>query len=381
MHGENIMKGIIDLRRDLHRHPEVSGEETATAARVRKFMQDFRNARIVEGIGGHGLIAEFSSGREGPSLMFRCELDALPIEEKNDLPYASAIPGKGHLCGHDGHMAMVAGLGHYLDQNPPPRGRVMLLFQPSEENGRGAEAVLNDPKFKEFEPGHIFALHNLPGYPMHHVVVSNGHFAAASSGMKISLVGRSSHAAEPEKGINPGFGMAGMIMAFRDIMKIERYFRDFVLITPIHARLGNIAYGTSPGEGVIHLTLRSYRNDDMDLLKGELENLVKNIATREKLSYEILYEEEFPATINDAGCNRVIEHAAGELDLGIGTLDQPFKWSEDFGHFTAKFPGALFGLGSGESQPALHNPDYDFPDELIPTGIKLYQEIYRQIIQ
>jgi len=277
-------------------------------------------------------------------------------------------------------MAMVAGFAQHLAQNPPARGRVMLLFQPSEENGKGAEAVLNDPVFMDFEPDYIFGLHNLPGFPLHRVVVSKGHFAAASSGMRITLEGRSSHAAEPEKGINPGFGMARMIMAFRDIMKIERYFRDFVLITPIHARLGKLAYGTSPGEGVIHLTLRSYRNDDMELLKRELENLVNTIATREKLSYEMLYEEEFPATINDPGCTRIIESATGKQKLGLESLIQPFKWSEDFGHFTARYPGAMFGLGSGTSQPALHNPDYDFPDALIPTGITLYKEIYRQII-
>ncbi len=381
MNEESFTTALINFRRDLHRHPEISEEESATAARVKKFINDFEPDRIAEGVGGHGLIAEFSSGREGPSLMFRCELDALPIREKNDITYASAIPGKGHLCGHDGHMAMVAGLGRHLMNNPPTRGRVMLLFQPSEENGKGAEAVLNDPLFKDFEPDHIFALHNLPGYPLHHVVVSKDHFAAASSGMRISLEGRSSHAAEPEKGINPGFGMAGMIMAFRDVMKIERYFRDFVLITPIHARLGKVAYGTSPGEGVIHLTLRSYRNDDMSLLKKELEGLVMTIAEREKLSFEMIYEEVFPATINDAACSGLIETAAANLKLGIETIAQPFRWSEDFGHFTAKFPGAIFGLGSGESQPALHNPDYDFPDALIPTGIKLYQEIYRQIIQ
>jgi amidohydrolase len=312
--------------------------------------------------------------------MFRCELDGLPIDEKNTIPYRSVHEGKAHLCGHDGHMAMVAGLAFYLAEQRPSKGRVILLFQPSEETGKGADQILHDPVFREIEPDYIFAIHNLPGYPLHQVVLSSGHFAAASSGMVIELTGKSSHAAEPEKGINPGFAMAQIIQGVNDLMKARPNFKDLVLATPIHMRLGRLAYGTSPGDGVLHLTLRSYLNDDMEKLKSELTWLIKSIADREKLTINFYYEEEFPATINDSEYARVIDKIAKQENLKSSFLTKPFKWSEDFGHFLAKYKGALIGLGSGKDQPALHNPDYDFPDSLIPTGLSLFKGIYEHIL-
>jgi amidohydrolase len=380
MDENGILTELMEFRRELHRFPEVSGEEALTARRVKAFLEPLKPDRIVSNIGGHGMIAEYKGKDPGPSVMFRCELDALPISEKNDIPYASSNEGKGHLCGHDGHMAMVSGLAYHLNKKRPAKGRVLLLFQPSEETGKGADRMLKDPSFNEFKPDYIFAIHNLPGYPLNKVVLANSHFAAASRGMFIKLTGKSSHAAEPEKGINPGYGMARMISSFYDLLKIREHFRDFILITPVHARLGNLAYGTSPGEGVIHLTLRSYMNEDMESMTGMLESIIDEIAAEEGLKTEITYEEDFPATVNDKRCTRFIASGVKESGYELEYLDKPFKWSEDFGHFTARFPGALFGLGSGISQPALHNPDYDFPDALIPVGMNLYKNIYQEIL-
>lgn len=371
---------LAAFRQELHQHPEISGEESGTASRVVKFIESYNPDRIIKKIGGHGLAVEFNGKENGPTVMFRCELDALPIEEKNNLSYRSAIKGKAHLCGHDGHMAMVAGLAAYLNQERPKQGRVILLFQPSEETGKGAEQLINDRAFKEIGPDFIFAIHNLPGYPLHEVLLSDGHFAAASSGMLIQLTGKSSHAAEPEKGINPGFAMSQIIQGINDLMKARMNFKDYILVTPIHMRLGKLAYGTSPGEGVIHLTLRSYQNDDMEKLKSELNWLIDSIAGREGIIININYEEVFPATINDSACIDIIKKAAIKENLSYRNLSEPFRWSEDFGHFLAKYRGALIGLGSGKDQPALHNPDYDFPDSLIPSGISLFKGIYESLL-
>jgi metal-dependent amidase/aminoacylase/carboxypeptidase family protein len=174
--------------------------------------------------------------------------------------------------------------------------------------------------------------------------------------------------------------MARMISSFYDVLKIRDQFRDFILITPVHARLGNLAYGTSPGEGVIHLTLRSFMNEDMESMTRMLESIVSEIASEEGLKTDITYEEDFPATVNDAECTRLIAKGVKKSGYELEYLDRPFKWSEDFGHFTARFPGALFGLGSGITQPALHNPDYDFPDAILPVGINLYKNIYQEIL-
>ncbi|NQT78046.1 MAG: amidohydrolase [Bacteroidetes bacterium] len=380
MINNTILKQLVDLRKILHQHPELSNNEIKTSIRITSFLRKLKPNRIAYDVGGNGLIAEFKGKEPGPTLMFRCELDALPIAEKNEIAHKSIILNAGHLCGHDGHMVMLVGLAYLLSEYRPQNGSVVLLFQPSEEDGKGAERVLNDPLFKDFEPDYIFAIHNLPGYSLHKVVLSKGNFAAASTGMRVQITGKSSHAAEPEKGNNPGFGMAQMIIAFQDILKIKNYFRDYNLITPIHVRLGNIAYGTTPGEGVIHLTLRSFEDTDMEMLKQELEGLIKTICIRENLTYIIKYEEVFPSTVNDPECSRIIEKSAIKEDLPLIYINEPFKWSEDFGHFTAQYPGALFGLGSGIDQPALHNPNFDFPDTLITTGVKLYMNICQQIL-
>jgi amidohydrolase len=380
MDNKKTTEELKELRRVLHRYPEKSGMEYKTAARIGTFLRSFGPDRIVENIGGCGLIAEFRGGAEGPTVLFRCELDALPIEEKNPIPYRSVNSGQGHLCGHDGHMTMVAGLAYALREKRPDKGRVLLLFQPSEENGRGAQLVIDDPAFDTFTPDYVFAIHNLPGYPLHGVVLSNGLFAAASRGMIIRLTGKTSHAAEPEQGVNPGYGMARMILRVPEILKQKKLFRDFFLATPIHARLGSLAYGTSPGEAVLNLTLRSYLDEDMDSLTAMLEKETKGIAADERLQHEIGYEEVFPATVNDAGCTGLVSKACRMAGFDAEYLGQPFRWSEDFGYFTARFPGALFGLGAGTELPALHNPDYDFPDALIPSGINLYKNIYHQLL-
>lgn len=376
----NMQHQLVALRQHLHRYPEISGEEAKTANRIKEFIKAYSPDRIVDEVGGYGLIAEFKGIEEGPTVMFRCELDALPIKEMNMIEYRSENAGKGHLCGHDGHMAMVAGLASYLEAKRPKKGRVIMLFQPSEEDGQGADRIIQDQKFKEFAPDYIFAIHNLPGYPMHKVILSDQNFASASRGMAINLSGKSSHAAEPEMGINPGMGLSKILIQIDALSKDKSLFKDFVLITPIHARLGNLAYGTSPGEAEVHLTIRSYLNSDMETLIQKAEAIVNEIAGQENLKTEISYQEIFPATKNDPDCTHIVENACTKSGLNSVFLDQPFRWSEDFGHFTSKFHGALFGLGSGTDQPALHNPDFDFPDELIPSGMTLYKSIYENIL-
>jgi metal-dependent amidase/aminoacylase/carboxypeptidase family protein len=205
-------------------------------------------------------------------------------------------------------------------------------------------------------------------------------FSAASSGMEIKFVGKSSHAAEPENGTNPGYAMAQMISALYDMLKINNFFEEFALITPVHLKLGEIAYGTSPGEGVMHLTLRSYLEKDMQLMKKELESLVRTISLRENLIFDIKYEEEFPSTENHPDAIQLLEKAVHMGKFESAYMHEPFRWSEDFGHFTSRFQGAMFGIGSGEKQPALHNPDFDFPDEMIITGISIYMNICRQVL-
>jgi len=372
---------VIKLRHELHRHPELSDNEYLTSERISNFLSHYNPSEIIRGIGGAGVACIFKGREEGPSVLFRCDLDALPIEEENDFDYKSTEKGVAHKCGHDGHMAIIAGLADLFSKKPPQKGQVVLLFQPSEENGQGAYRVVNDEKFKKIKVDFAFALHNLPGLPKGNVILREETFAAASKGMIIKLTGETSHAGEPENGNSPAIAMADIIKQLNDLPNQENTFDDFRLLTVIHARLGEIAFGTTPGYAEVMATLRTYTDEDMQKLTSLSESIVEKNAKESNLKFEISYTEEFPATVNDEKMVKLVEKAAKTANVESQYLDKPFRWSEDFAHFTQKFKGALFGLGSGVDHPQLHNSDYDFPDDIIENGVKTFYEIYLQILK
>jgi amidohydrolase len=374
-----VSKETINIRQQFHKYPEISGQETETSQIVREELEKTRPDQLLAPLANTGLAAVYVGSQAGPSVLFRCELDALPIQEKNFFAHASQNPGISHVCGHDGHMAMLLALARWLGNNRPGRGKVILLFQPAEETGQGAMEVVLDKNFQTLKPDHVFALHNLPGFAKNAIVVRDGIFSAASAGMSIFLHGKTSHAAEPHQGFNPAYAIAGLIQQARAIEKSFTGFSDHVLITPVHARLGEIAFGTSAGEAELRFTLRAFDNHDMEQLKNHFTTIMKETCARENLSYHFQFEEVFPATENNPAMVDVIRKAALEHNLDIVETEAPFPWSEDFAHFTLGHPGALFGLGAGLQQPALHNPDYDFPDDILETGVNMYISILQQI--
>jgi len=281
---------IIDLRHELHRYPELSENEFLTAERIANFLSHYNEAEIIRGIGGNGIACIFKGKEEGPSVLFRCDLDALPIEEENDFDYKSTTKGVAHKCGHDGHMAIIAGLADVFSKNPPEKGQVVLFFQPSEENGQGAFRVVNDDNFKKIKIDNVFALHNLPGFPKGEIVLRNETFAAASKGMIIKLTGKTSHAGEPENGNSPAVAMADIIKHLNDLPSTG-IFSDFTLLTVIHARLGEVAFGTTPGYAEVMATLRTYTNEDMQKLTKESESIANENAAKSNLKIEISYVE------------------------------------------------------------------------------------------
>lgn len=371
---------IIELRHELHKYPELSDNEFLTSERIATFLSQYKNAEIIRGIGGNGLVCIFKGQEDGPSVLFRCDLDALPIEEINDFEYKSSVEGVSHKCGHDGHMAIVGGLADLFSKNPPGKGQIVLLFQPAEENGQGAFRIVNDEKFKKIKVDYAFALHNLPGFSKGKIILRNGTFAAASKGMIIKLTGKTSHAGEPENGNSPAIAMANIIKQLNDLPKKKGIFSDFVLLTVIHARLGEVAFGTTPGYAEVMVTLRTYSDKDMYVLTKESESIVKINAQKSDLVIEIEYVEEFPATVNDNEMVKIIEDAAKSGQINFQYRKTPLRWSEDFAYFTREFKGALFGLGSGENHSQLHNPDYDFPDDIIETGVEIFHNIYQKIV-
>ncbi len=202
---------LVNLRKELHRNPELSGKEKNTSDKINNFIGRFYPDEIITELGGHGLAFIFKGKEKGKTILFRSELDALPISEQNDFEYKSSIENVSHKCGHDGHMTILSGFASLLNDNKPAKGKVVLLFQPAEETGEGAAKVLEDKKFEQIKPDYVFALHNLPGYPAGSVVIKNGTFASASKGMIIKLHGKTSHASEPENGITPTPAVASII--------------------------------------------------------------------------------------------------------------------------------------------------------------------------
>jgi amidohydrolase len=311
--------------------------------------------------------------------MARCELDALPINESMDIPYCSEVKGVSHKCGHDGHMTIMSGLAQQFQNRRPGRGSVILLFQPAEETGHGARKVLDDDKFKRLSPDYIVALHNLPGFKLGQVIIKNGVFASASIGLRIKLMGNTSHAGEPEKGNSPAPAVAQLIQVLSSIPQFHTSLHEAAQITVIHAGVGEVAFGTSPGEGHVMATLRAYSREVIERLTEKASEISARTADTFGLEAIIDTVEPFPPTDNDLGVVELIEKTARSAGMGIYRQEFPFPWSEDFGHFTKSYRAALFGLGAGENHPALHHPDYDFPDALIEPGIRLFESLIRII--
>ncbi len=369
---------LTALRHDLHREPDLSGEEGPTAARIADELTTLGADRVWRGLGGHGVAAEFRGSGDGPTVLFRCELDGLPIHEISALPYRSRIDGKGHLCGHDGHMVTLLGVGRLLARRPA-RGRVILLFQPAEETGAGAAAVIADPRWPEIRPDYAFAYHNVPGRPLGEIGLRAGPGNCASRGMQLRLTGRSSHAAAPEDGVSPAAAMARLMAELPALSEGTIGDAEFALATLTHARLGEPSFGIAPGEGELRVTLRAMTNERMDTLMAEAERHVA--AANGALDVALSWHDVFRAVVNDEDATGIAGRAATRLGHSPREMALPMRWSEDFGRFGddgAK--AALLYVGAGEDHPQLHNPDYDFPDALTPIMAALFDAILRDLL-
>ena len=376
--GEHLEK-LTAFRHLLHQHPEVSWNERNTVQRIREFIETWASPVKLQPIAGTGLLVVFDSGVEGRHCMLRADIDALPITEKIDRPYQSTAEGVSHKCGHDGHTAILLGVCLLLSEVPLERGKVSLLFQPAEEVGEGAKAVLSDPIATNLEDVDLaFALHNLPGYELKQVILREGTFTSNVRSLIIRLTGQTSHAAEPEKGRNPAMAIAEILQNASSYNVPDSSSEDFFLVTPVHASFGRKAYGVSAGEGEVHFTLRNWSVLKMQQTAEAMSRAFEQIAHNHDLESSMEWTQEFTANVNDREAARMIREAARELDLDILEPETPFRWGEDFGLYTTKMPGAMFGLGAGLETPALHSPGYDFPDSLIQTGSLMFYTLLRK---
>ena len=374
----SMLQKLTSLRQTLHQHPELSGQETVTAQRIVNFLQQHAPPdQIISPLGKTGLAAIYKrkKAEKGPVVLLRCELDALPIPETMKIGYQSAKAGVSHKCGHDGHMAILCGVALHLAQQQSRAAEVILLFQPAEETGQGAQWMLDDPAFAALKPDFVYALHNVPEHPLHQIIVKEGTFAPASSGLILQLTGKGAHASEPHKGVSPELVVAQLINDLPMLPSRLQRLKTEALVTTIFTRLGQPAFGSTPADAEVMFTLRAYSDADMQLLTKAVVKHAKAICKKQKIQLQVAWTDTFPATVNHpAEVNRITK-AAQKQGFNVHQLTKPMPWSEDFGHFTQRYPGAMFGLGSGKKQSNLHNAAYDFPDALIPTGVDLFCQL------
>ena len=372
------LEKLTQLRREIHRYPEVSHKEAETAKRIKAFVNEYKPTKIIDNIGGHGLAVFFGENPKVKTIMVRSELDALPIKEINPFAHKSVYENISHKCGHDGHMAILCGLATLLSQKMPKNVNVILLFQPAEETGEGAQKVLGDKKWQNIKIDAAFALHNVPNFPLHSIVVKNKAFTPAVTSLIIELGGKTAHAAAPKTGKNPAIAVAE-ILTKAAALEHDEDDTNLTLITPVNVVLGEEAYGVSAGDAVLRFTLRAWTNEVLDRLKSAFLKEVEDIAQKHQLERNISETQYFASNNNAPNLVDVIRASANDNNFELIEKSLPFRWGEDFGLFTQQYTGAIFGLGSGENTPALHNPDYDFPDELIETGANMFYSIIKNL--
>ena len=359
MISEKQLECIVQLRKTLHEHPEKSMQEEKTKRILMDFLKiHATNMQIVDRKGWFYALKK-GSGTEKP-IAFRADFDAVTCADGNPR----------HLCGHDGHSAILAGFALWLNTADLDRD-VYLIFQPGEESGEGGSAC--SELIEEKQIAEIYGFHNIPGYDCGTVLLLPHTFACASTGLEIHFEGKQTHAAYPENGVNPANAIAQTILDMNAM--IREPHKGIVLGTVIGVELGSRSYGVAAGAGTLRLTLRAEYQDEYDAFVNQVEATAKKLAAESGLTVAIQRIEEFPATINDAACVAKVQKAAERLSRKVAHPEEPFRWSEDFGYYLQKTKGAFMGIGCGKNHAALHTMEYEFEDGIIESVIELYREI------
>lgn len=369
------------IRKELHAHPEISGCEERTALKIADLLKEIGVHEVHSNFSQHSVLGVIDGKKQGKTTLFRCELDALPIKETNTFDHHSKNSGVAHKCGHDGHMTILLALAEQLVNEPPEKGKFLLLFQSAEETGEGAQNVIESGFLNSFSIDHVIALHNVPGFEKNAIICKKNEFTPSVESFEIQLKGETSHAGEPDKGKNPATCLSEIIHYMQSLHQPDPKKENYFVVAPIHINMGDRAYGTSAGDANIGYTVRTFNHAEFDQQKKRIEEKTKSIAKGQCLDYDITWKEAFAANQNDKKVVETIEETAIELNLKYIEKKNPFDWGEDFGLFTQRYPGAMFGLGSGTDTPPLHDSSYDFPDDIIDTGKDMFYTIANKLQQ
>ena len=380
---EPIQRGAAEmaaLRRDLHAHPELRFEETRTAEIVRRKLEAW-GLTAHTGWAKTGVIALVpgrDGGKNGRAIALRADMDALPITERNSFAHASRAPGKMHACGHDGHSAMLLAAAQHLSRQRDFDGTAVLIFQPAEEGGGGALAMLQEGLFAKFPVEAVFGMHNWPGLPVGTMAVSPGPVMASANDFNIVVRGRGSHAAMPHQSVDPVLVACQLIQAAQSIVSRNLNPLDTAVLSVTIVRAGE-ATNVIPQSCEIRGTVRTFRVDVLDQIEARLGALAHGVCASFGATCEFEFIRRAPPVINHA---REAHFAAGVMRTVVGEagtrLQEPAMASEDFAYMLQAKAGCYAFIGNGEGQHRdighgegpcmLHNPSYDFNDELIPLG-------------
>ncbi|MDF2068474.1 amidohydrolase [Bacillus sp. Cr_A10] len=362
----------IQLRHELHQHPELSNQEVWTKQHLIDFLKTHTKLEIVDN--DQWFYAIYRAGEDKKNIAFRADFDALPMPEVIDIPHASQFFGVSHKCGHDGHSASLAAFALEIDQKGADKN-IFFLFQHAEETGDGA--IQCATFIKENNIDEIFAYHNMSGVAYNSVNVIDGTAQCASKGMTIHMVGSPAHASQPEDGVNPSFAIAKIIDAIPDFISPENN-EGIVLCTVVQVNIGERAFGMSASKGELLLTIRALYEEELDKLQKNLEDLAKDQAEKFGIQVSFSYNDEFPETVNDKGSSDKIRKVCEDKGFQLVEMKEAFRASEDFGHYLKLTKGAICYIGNGEDYPHVHTSKYDFRDDIIETAVELFKGITEQ---
>lgn len=368
---------ITVWRRDFHENPEILYETVRTAEKVAELLQSFGVDEVATGIGKTGVVGVIRgrNGGSGRTIGLRADMDALPIEEATHKPYASKIPGKMHACGHDGHTAMLLGAAKYLSETRNFDGTVVVIFQPAEEGGAGAKAMIDDGLMTRWPIDEVYGMHNYPGMPVGEFAIRKGPIMAATDEFRITITGKGGHAAKPHQTIDPVVIGSKMVSVLQTIASRNANPLDSVVVSVTVFNAGN-AFNVIPQEAILRGTVRTLSPQMRDLAEERMGNIVKSIAEAFDARAELEFRRGYPVTANhDDQTDFAAEIAEGIAGDGkVNRNIDPMMGGEDFSYMLEERPGAFIFAGNGDTA-GLHHPEYDFNDELIPVGCSYWVKL------
>jgi amidohydrolase len=375
---------LREWRHHLHRHPELAFQEHGTAAYIVDVLTSLGVTDVAAGIGGTGVVATLHCGDGSGIVGLRADMDCLPLTEVTGRAHGSQHPGVMHACGHDGHMAMVLGAAAVLAGEGGFDGTVRFIFQPAEEPGRGAQAMVNDGLFERFPVDSIYGLHNAPGSPSGRISTRSGPILASEDNFEIRIVGRGGHASMPDKVVDPLVVGAEVVMALQTIVARNLSPSQSAVLSCTEF-ITDGSRNAIPNEVIIRGDTRSYTAEVSAFLESRIRTLASGIAQSHGALCEVTYTHEFLPTVNDTSC---VEAAVAAARSVVGDdVDSDIErqmGSEDFGVFARAVPGCFAFIGNGveavRGGTPLHSSDYDFNDDILERGVEYYVALVRSLL-